>query len=700
MTPAWSIPATTDPVFGAGAGFVSGLYPNRRYRVRVLKTSLGAVRTITAGDRGPAVVLCPGLVGSAEDYAPMLPAIAAAGFRAVAYDFRGHYESLGNRSDGTAGERSGHTVERHAEELLALVEAFAGGEPAHVAGHSLGGFVARKAALRRPASFRSLTLIASGPHMSSERLRKALLSFDEALLTKGTGLMWPIIARILPDSDGERRALWRRRLDTMRMPFLGGMLRSLAEESDLGGELRGAAYPKMVMHGSRDRRLWPHAEMAAYAEAAAAAHVIVPETGHSPMLERTAETAERLIAFWAGADRQRATRLCLEIVRPRPAADPYPTYAALRATAPVMLLDRPGLGSAVFLTRHADCHRVLNDRTCHAVGEVPEQLPAGWADSPFRASVLRSFVVREGAAHLPVRAALARSLSPRRDDGYRRDAEEITDRLLEKFGRQLAGGAVVNVTEALAVPFASLTTGRMLGLGDDEALRLGELVGATSTVLEPSSTPRQRAGVEDAGVALLDELRGRRTGLAGVVHDQHAGHEERGLGDVMMLFGAAHDSPASLVSSAVRLLLENPDQAGLVRDEPQWGDACVTEALRLEPPVHIAVRVATEPRRYGDVDVPVGARLHAVLAAANRDPAYTDEPDRFLITRTVRGPSLSFGAGRHYCPGAAVARMQAAILLTRLLRRFPRLHLAGPARYRAPGTTLRRIDDLPVRMAS
>ncbi len=112
--------------------------------------------------------------------------------------------------------------------------------------------------------------------------------------------------------------------------------------------------------------------------------------------------------------------------------------------------------------------------------------------------------------------------------------------------------------------------------------------------------------------------------------------------------------------------------------------------------MQIAVRVTTEPCRYGDVDVPAGTKMHAVLAAANRDPAYTDEPDRFLITRTVRGPSLSFGAGRHYCPGAAPARMQAAVLLTRVLQRFPGLSLAGPARYRAPGTMLRRIDDLPV----
>ncbi|MBU2671043.1 cytochrome P450 [Actinoplanes bogorensis] len=652
----------------------------------MLKTKRGTVRALVAGERGPAVVLGPGLVGSAEDYAPVLPAIAAAGFRALAYDFQGHYE---------AGDDGPHTVERHAGDLLAVIEAFAGDEPAHVVGHSLGGFVARAAGLREPARFRSLTMIASGPQMTSDRLRQTLDRFEQALVAQGPELMWPLILRILPGSDGGRRDLWRRRLDTMRLPFLRGMLQSLAGEDDLGRELRLTPYGKMVLHGARDRRLWPHAEMAAYAGTAGATHVIVPETGHSPMLERAAETAEQLVAFWTAADRERATRLCLEIVRPRPAGDPYPAYARLRATAPVMLLDRPGLGSAVFLTRYADCHRLLNDRTCHAVGETPEHLPAGWDDGPFRAKMLRSFGLREGQAHLPVRAALARNLNPRRTESYLRDASSITDQLLDRFAARLADG-VVNATEALAVPFASLTTGRMLGLPDDEALRLGDLVGATSTVLEPSSTPRQRAGVEEAGAGVLAGLRGRRGGLAGLVHDQHPSDEEGALGDLVMLFGAAHDSPASLVAVALKLLLENPGQAALVRDDPGRADACITEVLRLEPPVQIAVRVTTEPCRYGDVEVPAGTKMHAVLGAANRDPAYTDDPDSFRITRTVRGPSLSFGAGRHYCPGAAVARMQAAVLITRVLQRFPGLRLAGPPRFRAPGTLLRRIDDLPV----
>jgi cytochrome P450 len=112
--------------------------------------------------------------------------------------------------------------------------------------------------------------------------------------------------------------------------------------------------------------------------------------------------------------------------------------------------------------------------------------------------------------------------------------------------------------------------------------------------------------------------------------------------------------------------------------------------------VQIAVRIATAPARFGDVEVEPGMAVLGLVGAANRDPAYVDNPDRFDVLRRPTRPSLSFGAGRHFCPGAALARMHAQVLFPRLLRRFPTLRIAGPVRYRAPGTMLRGIEHLPV----
>ena len=94
--------------------------------------------------------------------------------------------------------------------------------------------------------------------------------------------------------------------------------------------------------------------------------------------------------------------------------------------------------------------------------------------------------------------------------------------------------------------------------------------------------------------------------------------------------------------------------------------------------------------------------VFGLIAAANRDPAQDKEPEVFDVTRE-QVPSLTFGAGPHYCLGAYLAGMQGEILFPRLLRAFPGLRLAGPSDqpvYRSPGPTLRGLDRLPVYLGS
>jgi cytochrome P450/pimeloyl-ACP methyl ester carboxylesterase len=666
----------------------------------ILDTERGPVRAIHAGESGPAVVMCAGLTGSRDDYRQVLPTFAGAGFRAYAYDYQGHYSTEPTaktvEAAARAAEPAAHTIERHAGDLVAVLASVDDGRPVHLLGHSIGGFVVRAAALARPDLVRSLTLIGCGPAMDDDEHRKSLRRFEAALSTGGPALLWPIISRIIPAADSARRDFWKLRLATMQLPFLCGMLQSLCAEPDRSADVRRLSFPKLFLRGARDKRLWAPDDMAAYAKRADAELAIVEQASHSPMLERPEAVAEPLLRFWTATDRQRAVRTCFEIMRPRAAADPYPLYANLRAAAPVLLIDPPGRVPTVVLTHYADCHRLLNDRGCHSLGETPDLLTPGWHEDRYLRAMLRSFALREGPAHAPLRGALAAQLTPRRSEAFRRDTEEIADRLLDELADRLDGGSTVNLTEVLAVPFASLLTGRLLGIPDAEALRLGRAGAASSMVFEPFITPRQRGEMTAAGAELLAGLDGHRSGLSATVRAHHPGGGDPCLGDLALLFSAAQDSPASLVTLGAKLLLDHPDQADRVRDDPALADACVAEILRLEPPVQIAVRVATEPRRFGDVDVAAGTPLLGIIAAANRDPAYTDDPDRFLIARSVRGPSLSFGAGRHYCPGAALARLQAGVLFPRLLRRFPGLRAAGPARYRSPGTMLRRIDDLPV----
>ena len=171
--------------------------------------------------------------------------------------------------------------------------------------------------------------------------------------------------------------------------------------------------------------------------------------------------------------------------------------------------------------------------------------------------------------------------------------------------------------------------------------------------------------------------------------------EDEALNAVMMLFSAGSDSPVSAVGMGAHLFMEHPGQASLLRADPALARAAAEEVLRYEPPVQLAVRSAYQDTDLAGIPVPHGGVVFGFLASANRDPSSFPDPDHFDITRTP-GPTLSFGAGAHYCLGAPLARLQAELLFPRLLSRFPDMRPAGPLHYRTPGTMLRGPDTLPV----
>ncbi len=673
----------------------------------VLETARGPVEAVRATpdpatDTGVPVVLCAGLVGSKEDFTLLMPALAEAGFRAYAYDYRGHYEPHDTR-DGAAD----HTVRRHATDLLAVLDAIDDGRPAHVVGHSFGGFVVRAAALARPDRFRSVTLIGSGPNLDSERHRRLLDGFDKTLGRQGCAVMWPVVRRLIPDTDTTRRQLWSSRLDRMRLPFLHGALRSLGAEPDRSAELRAHRLPVLVLHGVRDRRLWSAADLAGYAERAGAELEVVADASHSPNLEQPGATVAALLRFLTATDRRIAIRTCIDLVRTRAVADPYPSYRSLRQTTPVLTVDLPGRSAWIVLTRYADCARLLHEPGFQGPGEAPDRVAPRWRDERLIRCLYQSFGFREGPAHAATRTAVAQRLTARRCGTLRADTERIADDLLDALGRQLAGGTTVNLVDALALPFAALTAGRLLDLPDEEAVRLGRIARDAAAAFEPFMTPSQRELMTESGEELIASLSAvaaqRAPGdpdLLSTVRAHRSDDDEAYLGDLVLLFGAGFDSSASLVALGAKLLLEHPDQAEILRADPSAVHGGVEEILRYDPPVQVAVRVATEPTRFGATDVAPGTPLLGMIGAANRDPAYVTDPDRFLVTRQPTGPSLAFGLGRRYCPGAALARMQAQVLFPRLLQRFPGLRLGGDPQFRAPGTMLRGLENLPVVLGS
>jgi cytochrome P450 len=401
----------------------------------------------------------------------------------------------------------------------------------------------------------------------------------------------------------------------------------------------------------------------------------------------------------ATADEAEALRIFLRLIRPRPLADPYPLYARLRDIAPFVPIRFPGVPVGYLVSTFAGCSALLRDPAFGPPTHAHlDALRPGWRDNAFTRCLYRSMVFLAGSAHRERRQAAARPFIPRQLGAFRGELDDIAATLLDRLAAE--SSQPVDLMEQLALPFASLSLGRLLAIPDDEAIRLGRLARQLGPVFEPFATAEQHLLVGRVGPELVSRLAAivTRQGDHGMLAHLTAGHTEtERLGAAVLLFGAGFDSPASMVGLGTKLLLDHPHQAALVRDQATIAAQAVAEILRFEPPVQLVVRAALKPAELSGTAIPPGAMVFGLVAAANRDPAQVKEPDAFDVIRE-QVPSLSFGAGPHYCLGAHLAGLQGEVLFPRLLRRFPGLRPAGQAVYRAPGSTLRGLDRLPLQL--
>src|SRR5208283_1653320 len=134
-----------------------------------------------------------------------------------------------------------------------------------------------------------------------------------------------------------------------------------------------------------------------------------------------------------------------------------------------------------------------------------------------------------------------------------------------------------------------------------------------------------------------------------------------------------------------------------LRQSPELMPLAVEEILRFDGPVQSTIRFTTEDFNLGGTDLPAQQGCFIILAAANRDPAQFEDPDRFDITRAPRD-HVALGEGIHFCIGAPLARMEGAIAINAMIQRFPRLRLKDPAMKPAYKGSyfLRGLESLPV----
>ncbi|MEO3847399.1 alpha/beta fold hydrolase [Streptomyces sp. B8F3] len=266
-----------------------------------IETPRGAFAALRAGRpvHGTALLL-PGFTGSKEDFIALLEPLAAAGFHVIAVDGRGQYET-----EGPADEAA-YAQDELAQDLLALAAALAAPHdpPLHLLGHSLGGHIARAAVLRAPGAFASLTLMSCGPGIVCEEQQSRAKLLGDALATYDMESVWQAMRAFDPPEAADPGTpadvddfLHRRWVGTSPAQLMA-TARQLCEEPDRTAELAGLPLPVHVLTGTSDY-VWPVAEMDDMARRLKAHRTVVDGADHSPNVDRPAETAAALAAFWS-----------------------------------------------------------------------------------------------------------------------------------------------------------------------------------------------------------------------------------------------------------------------------------------------------------------------------------------------------------------------------------------------------------------
>ncbi|MER6033618.1 alpha/beta hydrolase [Streptomyces sp. NPDC001835] len=286
-----SRPATFAPPAGA-----------RAYSLRTARGEFAVVDAPVADGvepRGVALLL-PGFTGSKEDFNPLHVPLAERGYRTVAVDGRGQFETDGPEHDETA-----YAQEELAKDVLAQAAAL-GAAPVHLLGHSLGGQVSRAAVLLDHSPFASLTLMASGPAQISVSQQQRVKLLRDALAVMTMAEVWDAIqAMEAPEEtatgglDGglDNRADLRRRWMGNKPAQLLATGRQLCSEPDRVAELAAVPLPFHVLSGALDDT-WPLALLDDMAVRLGARRTVVEGAEHSPNTDQPLATARALADFW------------------------------------------------------------------------------------------------------------------------------------------------------------------------------------------------------------------------------------------------------------------------------------------------------------------------------------------------------------------------------------------------------------------
>ena len=303
--------------------------------------------------------------------------------------------------------------------------------------------------------------------------------------------------------------------------------------------------------------------------------------------------------------------------------------------------------------------------------------------NPFTFATARNLIAEDGERHTGLRNIVNRGFTPRQIAGWEKRAREIVAECLATFRRRER----FDLVEDLAIPLPVTIIAEMLGVEPERRAdfkrwsdaivynatgpgrqtpfspEFGRAIAGMIAYVKRVAHERRRAPAED----LISQIVAEQEGAAGL-------SDREVVQFVTLLLVAGNETTTNLIGNTVKALLRHPEQLARAVADPALVPNLIEEVLRWDAPIQLVFRITTEEVELAGSRIPKGAIVAPLLGSANRDERRFPDADRFDIARDAQG-HIGFGFGKHFCLGAALARLEARVALEELLPHLPRLRL-------------------------
>jgi cytochrome P450 len=315
------------------------------------------------------------------------------------------------------------------------------------------------------------------------------------------------------------------------------------------------------------------------------------------------------------------------------------------------------------------------------------------------------FIGMDPPKHDRIKALFQAGFTPKRiaahEDAIRAIATDVLDRIEEQ--------ETCDLVSDVAQPVVSRVIGSFMGIPPEDDAAWANLMNSALGAGDPDLNPLGVQGVIDKDIPeifercrrMIAERRENPTDdlTSVLVHAEIDGErleEHEIVMGFFLLVAAGNDSTKATYCSGMKALMEHPDQRQILLDDPSLVPSAVEESLRMFPAFAHFRRTATADTELNGQSIREGDKVVMWYVSSNRDDTRYENADRFDVKRNPEHQAFGAG-GRHFCLGAALARLELVILFEETLKRFPAMQLAGPTAL-VESPFLNQLKTLPVRL--